>query len=133
MNPTGKNLAALTGSLVLAGALAIVPATSVQAKDGDKIRTGSCSGSADWKLKASPENGRIEVEGEIDSNKNGQTWKWKLIHNGSRSAKGMRTTRGPSGSFEVRRVVVNAKGTDKLVFKARHLGSGQKCRGVVRF
>ena len=133
MNTTVRNLSTLTGSLVLAGVMAVVPLTSAQAKDGDVIRTGSCSGSADWKLKASPENGRIEVEGEIDSNKNGQTWKWKMIHNGSRSGSGTKTTKGPSGSFEVRRVMVNAKGTDKIVFKARHLGSGQRCRGVVRF
>ena len=133
MNTVVKNLATLTGSLALAGVLATVPLASAQAKDGDVIRTGSCSGSADWKLKASPENGRIEVEGEIDSNTNGQTWKWKIVHNGSRSAKGTKTTKGPSGSFEVRRVMVNAKGTDKFVIKARHLGSGQTCRGVVRF
>ena len=29
---------------------------------GDVIRRGNCSGSSDWKLKLSPEDGRIEVE-----------------------------------------------------------------------
>lgn len=133
MNTTLKNLSTLTCSFALAGALALVPVASAQAKDGDVIRRGSCSGSADWKLKASPENGRIEVEGEIDSNQNGQTWTWKLIHNDSLSDSGTKTTKGPSGSFTVRRIVVNAAGTDELVFKARHAGSGQTCRGVVRF
>ncbi|MEP6665329.1 MAG: hypothetical protein ABJA81_02675 [Nocardioidaceae bacterium] len=43
---------------------ALVPAV---ANANDVVRRGSCSGSTDWKLKASPDNGRIEVEGEGDS------------------------------------------------------------------
>ena len=103
------------------------------ANDADVIRRGSCSGSADWKLKASPEDGRIEVEGEVDSNRNGQRWRWRLRHNGSLSARGVATTRPPSGSFEARRVVVDLRGTDVLVFRAVNRRSGEICRGVVRF
>ena len=29
------------------------------------IRTGTCSGSADWKLKVKTDEGRLEVEGEV--------------------------------------------------------------------
>ncbi len=87
----------------------------------------------DWKLKASPEDAGIEVEAEIDSNKVGQTWRWRLRHNGSLSAKGRATTVAPSGSFEVRRTVVNAKGDDVLVFRAENAGSGEVCRGRVVF
>jgi hypothetical protein len=119
-------LAALAAAPVLAAAPSF-------ANDDDVIRRGSCTGATSWKLKASPENGRIEVEGEIDSNRIGQTWRWRLRHNGSLSAKGTRTTQAPSGSFEVRRVVVNAAGTDTLVFKARNPRTDEVCRGVVRF
>src|SRR3712207_444490 len=98
------------------------------ANDADVIRRGSCSGATNWKLKASPENGRIEVEGVIDSNKVGQTWYWKLKHNGSLSAKGQATTQAPSGSFERRRLVVNAPGDDVLVFRAANPNSGEVCR-----
>jgi hypothetical protein len=66
---------------VLTAALA-VPALPAVANDADVIRRGSCSGATDWKLKGSPEDGRIEVEAEIDSNKVGQTWAWRLRHNG---------------------------------------------------
>jgi hypothetical protein len=121
------------GALALVTATALLPAAAAQAKDGDVIRRGSCSGSADWKLKASPENGRIEVEGEVDSNRNGQSWNWRIKHNGSLSASGSRTTKAPSGSFTVRRVVVNLKGADNIVFKARHPNSGQVCRGALTF
>ena len=48
-----------------------------QAKGGADatIRTGSCSGSADWKLKAKHDSGVIETEFEVDSNRTGQTWR----------------------------------------------------------
>lgn len=103
------------------------------ASDGDVIRRGGCTSGADWKLKASPEDGRIEVEGEVDSSVNGQDWKWRLLHNGSVTARGKATTSGPSGSFEVRRVVVNLKGEDVLKFRARNPASGEKCSGALTF
>ena len=111
----------------------VVAGSPAMANDRDVIREGGCSGASDWKLKASPENGRIEVEGEVDSNRNGQTWRWRLKHNGSTSARGTATTRAPSGSFEVRRVVVNLAGTDHLTFRAINTGNGEVCRGSVDF
>ncbi len=119
------------GVLALVTATTLLPAASAQAKDGDIIKRGNCSGSADWKLKASPEDGRIEVEGEVDSNKSGQSWKWRILHNGSLSDKGTKSTAGASGSFEVRRVLVNVKGDDRIVFKATH--GDQTCRGALTF
>jgi hypothetical protein len=120
-------------SVALIGtALVAFPAT-VAAKDGDVIRTGSCSGATDWKLKLSPEDGRIEVEGEIDSNRNGQTWSVKLKRNGSVFFRGTRTTKAPSGSFEVRRVTNNGAGTDSFVFKATNQATGETCRGTASF
>ena len=103
------------------------------ANDDDVIVAGSCSKRSDYKLKASPEDGRIEIEGEVDSNRAGQTWRWKLWHNGSLTGKGMRRTSGSSGSFEVRRVIVDIAGTDWSTFKARNLRSGEICRGVVGY
>lgn len=125
-----KHIASIAAVAALASIALPAPAL---AKDGDVIRRGSCSASADWKLKASPEDGRIEVEGEVDSNKNGQTWKWRLRHNGSVTARGTATTSGPSGSFDVRRVVVNLKGEDALKFRARNPTSGETCVGRLRF
>ena len=120
-------------ALALVTTATLLPATSASAADGDVIRRGNCSGTADWKLKASPENGRIEVEGEVDSNRVGQRWSWRILHNGDLSARGTKTTVAPSGSFEVRRVVVNAKGADQIGFRARNVRSGQVCRGSLSF
>ena len=103
------------------------------ANDGDVIRRGGCSGASDWKLKASPENGRIEVEAEVDSNRNGQTWNWRLKHNGVVRATGQATTKAPSGSFEVRRVLRNRAGTDTFVFRAVNPRTDEVCRGRVAF
>lgn len=117
---------AIGSSLVLAGAPAL-------ANDADVIKRGNCSGNSDWKLKASPENGRIEVEGEVDSNVNGQDWRWRILHNGEVSARGTKTTSGPSGSFDVRRLVVNAGGTDRIGWRARNPQTGEKCSGGLNF
>jgi hypothetical protein len=88
----------------------------------DVTRRGSCSGSTDWKIKAKPDNGRIEVESEIDSNHNGQTWHWVLRHDGDVAARGSSTTRGPSGSFSVSRRTANHAGADSFRFRATHAG-----------
>ena len=123
--PTALALACLT-----LGALA--PAATASGGDDDRvIRTGSCSGSADWKLKVKTDDGRLEVEGEIDSNVAGQRWRWTLRHNGSVSDRGVGTTTARSGSFEVERKVVDLAGTDAITFRA--VRDGQVCRGVVNY
>ena len=100
--------------------------------DDDRvIRTGGCSGGAHWKLKVKTDDGRLEVEGEIDSDVAGQQWRWTLRHNGSVSDRGTGTTSGRSGSFEVERRMVNLAGTDAITFRA--VRDGQVCRGVVNY
>lgn len=128
MNTIRQLAVGVTVATVLLGTT--VPAL---AKDGDVVRRGDCTGRADWKLKASPEDGRIEVEGEVDSNHGGQVWRWRIKHDGTLVASGRRTTGGASGSFEVRRVLANRSGTDTFVFRARRPATGAVCRGVVRF
>jgi len=120
-------------SVALATAALAAPALPASANDADVIRRGNCSLNADWKLKASPENGRIEVEGEVDSNRVGQTWNWRIKHNGSLSAKGSATTKAPSGSFEVRRLLVNLAGGDNITFRATNPKSNEVCRGSLTF
>ena len=61
------------------------------------------------------------------------TWRWRLTHDGSLSASGVRTTGGRSGSFEVRRTTVNLRGTDSFVFRARNTRSGELCVGTVNY
>jgi hypothetical protein len=118
--------------VALAGALALTVAGAVpaMAKDGDVIERGSCSGSADWKLKLSPEDGGIEVEYEVDSNVVGQTWRVKISQNGERIFRGRRQTQGASGSFSVRVVANDTAGTDSFRGKAVNPDTGEVCRGT---
>ena len=127
-----KSITAALALASLAAAVTAVPAAASGGDDDDRvIRTGSCSGSADWKLKVKTDDGRLEVEGEIDSNIAGQQWRWTLRHNGSVSDRGTATTTARSGSFEVERKVVDLAGTDTIAFRA--VRDGQVCRGVVNY
>jgi len=120
----------------LSTALVVTGAPLAQASGGDDgriIRTGSCSGTADWKLKAKHDDGRIEVEYEVDSNRSGQTWRVRVFDDGVRAVATTATTGGRSGSFSVERRVANRAGSDSLVARARDLSSGQLCVGRLTF
>ena len=117
----------LVGALTIG---ALVAAPSAMAKDGDVIKEGNCSGGTDWKLKLSEENGKIEVQYEIDQNKAGEKWRVTLKHDGERFYRAVKETKGPSGSFEVRQVEPNHAGDDRFVGKALNLSSGEECKGT---
>ena len=99
--------------------------------DDRVIKTGSCSDGARWKLKVKTDDGRLEVEGEVDTNTSGQSWSWKIKDNGSVAAKGSATTSGRSGSFSVERKIADRSGTDTIVFRASR--SGEVCSGTIAF
>jgi hypothetical protein len=124
--------AALSTALLVAGAPL---ASSPVATGGDDrvIRTGSCSGTADWKLKAKSDNGRIDVEWEVDSNRSGQTWRVRVRDNGVLVVKTRATTGGASGSFSIERQIGNRAGGDSIVARSRDLSSGQLCVGRLTF
>ena len=113
----------LIGLAVAVGTIA--PAAAL-AKDGDVERNGTCTGNATAKIKLSPENGRIETQFEVDQNRNGVTWGVVLRRNGNVVVRTTATTRPPSGSFEVRRVLGNTPGPDTISARATSPG-GQVC------
>ncbi len=133
MTSTPRRTLTAAATLALTAALVAGTAPAALAGGDDTVRRGSCSGSTAWKIKVGPEDGRLEVEAEVDSNRTGQTWRWRLLHDGSLSASGTRTTGGRSGSFEVRRTTVDSRGTDGFVFRARNVRTGELCRGNVNF
>jgi hypothetical protein len=126
---TRITLAALALTALAAPLAVTAPA---HASGGDAVRThGGCDGSAIWKLKAKPDDGRIQLEAEVDSNRSGQVWAWTMKHNGSLSSRGTSTTGGASGSFSVERRMTNLAGTDHFVFRAERRATGQVCRGTI--
>ena len=121
----GLGLAALVTAVVLVSA---VPAAA--GDDREVIRTGNCSRASDWKLKLKLDDGRIETEFEVDQNWNGQRWRVVLRRDGAVFFRGIRTTRPPSGSFEMERRPINRAGRDRISARAVNLRSGEVCRGA---
>jgi hypothetical protein len=115
------------------GALLLLPfAAPAAAKDGDILRAGTCTGASTSKIKLSQENRRIEVEFEVDQNRNGVRWTVVLRRNGVRIARLVRVTRPPSGSFEARRLARNGAGAE--VIRARAVSrSGEVCTARATF
>lgn len=123
-------------ALVSTTALALlgVTAESASAKRPEVRTSGTCSASTDWKLKAKGEDGRrLEVELEIDSNRNGQKWYLSISDNGKRVYTSSRRTHGPSGSFEVERNIANRAGSDRITANAWNSVTREKCRAVVTY
>ena len=110
----------------LAAALAAIAPAAALANNADVKRGGTCSASSSAKIKLSPDNGRIETEFEVDQNRNGVTWRVALRRNGNVVVRTKATTHGPSGSFEVRRRLVNGSGPDTISARAKS-PSGEVC------
>jgi hypothetical protein len=113
-------------------AIALVAAPAATAKRGDVRVAGTCTKSSTSKLKLSEEDGRIEVEFEVDQNRNGVRWAVLLSQNGRRIARMTRVTRSPSGSFEARVVAPNRAGADTFTARATS-PSGEVCRAHATF
>ena len=75
----------------------------------------------------------MEVELEVDSNRVGQSWSWRIKDNGVLVRSGTATTVAPSGSFDVERRIANRAGTDTITAYARHAASGQTCSARLVF
>ena len=130
--PSRRIAPALAGLVTLASLGGLVAAPAHASGDDRVIKRGSCvGGPAVWKLKVQSDDGRLEVEGEVDSNRRGQVWRWTIRHNGSLSRSGTATTVGASGSFSIERRLVDLAGTDRVVFTA--VRGSQVCRGVVNY
>jgi hypothetical protein len=118
----------------VAGLLAVATlgsAPAALAKDEDVIKQGDCTKASTWKLKVGPEDGKHEVEFEVDQNKVGAKWRVVMRRDGNIFFQGKRTTKAPSGSFEVTRLAADPAGEDHLVARARNLKTGEICKGSV--
>jgi hypothetical protein len=114
-------------------ALSLLAPAAAGAKDDDDIeRAGTCTGASSAEIKLSAEDGRIETEFEVDQNRNGVRWNVVLKRNGVRVASTVATTRGPSGSFEVRRLLADGAGDEAIRAKATS-PSGEVCTARATF
>jgi hypothetical protein len=114
----------LAAALAVSGlALGVAPVASAKGGDGVRV-SGVCTKGSTAKLKLSSEDGRVEVEFEVDQNRNGVPWHVTLRRNGSLLTSARATTRAPSGSFSLRRVISGERGTFVAVATR---ASGERC------
>lgn len=118
--------------LVATALLVLAAAPMTAAKNGDVEVRGTCSKASSSKLKLSLEDAGIEVELEVDQNRNGVRWSVVLRRlvagRAPVVARGTRITTAPSGSFEFRRVLANRLGKDRI--RAVATRSGEVCRAT---
>jgi hypothetical protein len=110
--------------------LAILAAAPTASADRAPVRPGQCTGPSTSKIKAKLDNGRLETEFEVDQNRNGRRWRVVLRRNGRVAFRGIAITRGPSGSFELRRLLGNGPGVDRISATARALRGGEVCTAL---
>src|SRR5262245_3403007 len=81
---------------------------------GGVSASGACTNGGHFKLKAKHDDGKIEMEYQVDSNRAGQRWAVRITDNGAVVVSRHATTAGPSGSFTVRKTIANRPGRDKV-------------------
>lgn len=112
----------LAGALIAGGG-----AATATAKGGEaRAVAGTCTGSATTTITAKLDNGRIQVEFDVDQNRHGVRWNWAIARNGATVRTGSAVTLAPSGSLLINRLIANAVGPDRIVARARN-AAGQVC------
>jgi hypothetical protein len=94
------------------------------------VRTGHCSGAADWEIEVYHEDGRVEVEFEVDHSRSGATWTWTMKNDGTEFAHGKATIKAHRDSFSASRLTANGPGHDHIVVRAVNVATGQVCRAT---
>jgi hypothetical protein len=120
--------AALTVGLAAPLVVAATPAFASGGGGGVKS-SGACTNGGHFELKAKHDDGSIEMEFEVDSNRAGQAWAVRVTDNGAVVVSRHATTAGRSGSFTVRKVIADRPGSDKI--HARATFQNHTCRGSV--
>lgn len=109
----------------------LVPAVG-SANDADVKSAGRCTGASTAKIKVKPDDGRLEVEFEVDQNRNGAVWRVRLRDNGQLVFEGRATTRPPSGSFSIEKRIADRPGRDAIKGIARNRATGERCVAEVK-
>jgi hypothetical protein len=121
----------LTVLIALATVVLAPPAVASSQKSPEVLRSGTCSGGGTWKLKGGVDDGLLDIEFEVDQNRNGRRWSVVVTRDGTRVFRGVRITRPPSGSFELSRRFGNPAGRDRIVAVARNRADERVCRGAI--
>ncbi len=112
---------------------ALAAPAATLAKHGNStavIRTGSCSGASDWKLKVKPDDGPSRSSSRSTRTRTARSGTSALKQDGTTFWSGARTTHAPSGSFSVSRLTSNRSGVHQFTGRAVNRTTGEVCRGT---
>jgi hypothetical protein len=130
LNPRTRFLTTATLAVGLAAPLLVAAApASAQGGGGGVVSHGACANGGSSTLKAKHDDGRIELEYEVDSNVAGQVWAVRIRDNGVLVVSRQATTAAPSGSFTVAKRIANRAGSDTI--HAHATFKAHTCRGSV--
>ena len=119
-----RTLAIGASATLLAVALPLATASSASAVE----KRGGCSqGKAHCEFDVEKDDGRFEVDFEVDSNVRGQKWRLTLHHDGKRVFRDVRTT-NREGEVGFERNRPNTAGRDAFRAKAVNLGTARSAR-----
>jgi len=106
-------------SVVVALCLALAVPSAALAKDGgrDEVRSaGACGRGADSKLKLKADDGRIEVEFEVEHARRSSSWRVVVVQEGRVAWRGRART-STRGAFEVKRRLRDLGGADRVTVR----------------
>jgi hypothetical protein len=127
-----RTIKAIGAGCSIAAALAVTaPTATATATDDDGVHVaGRCSGATSSELGLERDDGRIEVELEVDQNRTGVRWRVELRRAGKVVFSGTRRTAGRSGSFSLERKI--ARSAAPVTIRARATRAGEVCTATAR-
>lgn len=125
--PLTASVATLAAAAVVAGPVAVLTAGSASAAE----REGRCDG-AEHQLEVEREDGRFEVDADIDDAAPGSRWKVVLKHDGRTYVSTTRTA-DRDGDVSVDRNRANTAGADTFTMTVNKVGTSGSCTHTIRF
>jgi hypothetical protein len=127
----GMSAAIAATALVVLSGFGAQAGAATSTREGVQA-VGKCSGPSTSLLKAQTDNGGIRVEFRVDSNAAGQRWGVMFRDNGTTVFKGAAVTDG-GGTIDVRHVITDQAGPDKIQALAKNQATGETCIAQVTF
>ena len=129
LNITRPKRLVATGGLATALAIGALAGPAATLASG-VVRSGNCSAGSVYTLQAEHDNGRIQVELEVETNRSGQAWYVRFWDNGVRVYAGRVATQA-DGTLTVDRSIANRPGVDHIKARATNPATGEVCQATV--
>ena len=126
MQKARRTTATLAAAALIAAPLTVMTATPASAADREFRYAG-----AEIELDVEKDDGRFEVEVDIDDAKPGSRWRVVLLHNGKRYHKRVHRA-DRDGEVEIERARRDTRGKDVFRFTIKRVGGPKAVKRVIR-